>query len=61
MQVGDLVSYSYSEKWGKIYGIILDREYHCYDEPDTYKVFWFVDYDCDWWEASDLEVVSESR
>tara|TARA_Y100001938_G_C8064714_1_gene419500 strand:+ start:440 stop:643 length:204 start_codon:yes stop_codon:yes gene_type:complete len=55
MKVGDLVKY----KTTNDYGIILDKEYTCYNE-DTYMIYWFSDCDCDWWDGSDLEVISES-
>ena len=56
MQVGDLVTYIGT---GEV-GIILDKEYECYQE-DTYKVYWFCDpCACDWYDGSDLEVVSET-
>ena len=56
MQVGDLVRYIVT---GEV-GIILDKEYGCYDD-DCYKVYWLEDLDCDWWDGSDLEVISECR
>ena len=55
MQVGDLVTYIGT---GEV-GIILDKEYECYRE-DTYKIYWLSDCDCDWYDGSDLEVVSET-
>ena len=60
MQVGDLVKYIGSND----IGIILDKEYECYQE-DTYKVYWFADglsaltYVSDWWDGSDLEAICE--
>lgn len=56
MQVGDLVRYIGTTD----YGIILNKEYACYEE-ETYKVYWFYDSAYDWWEGCDLEVISESR
>ena len=60
MKIGDLVKYITTND----YGIILDRE-HLEFETDTddgiFFVLWFNDYDCDWWDGSDLEVISESR
>ena len=55
MQVGDLVRHITT---GEV-GIILDKEYECYQE-DTYKVYWLNDCDCYWWDGSDLEVASEA-
>jgi hypothetical protein len=54
MQIGDLVKYIASND----IGIILDKEYECYQE-DTYKVYWFADDDWndDWWDGSDLEAL----
>ena len=56
MQVGCLVRYIST---GEV-GIILDKEYGCYDD-DSYKVYWFSDSCFDWWDGSELEVISESR
>ena len=56
MQIGDLVRYITTNECG----IILDKEYASYKE-DTYKVYWFSDCAFDWWDGSDLEVISESR
>lgn len=61
MQVGDLVKYiSLTTHTTNEYGIIIEKEYACYKE-DTYKVYWFSDCNCDWWDGSDLEVISESK
>ena len=60
MKVGDLVKY----KTTNDYGIILDREYPEFEtdtEDGIFFILWFNDYDCDWWDGSDLEVISESR
>ena len=59
MQVGDLVTYIGSSRSHGEFGIILDKEYECYQE-DTYKIYWFCDCECDWWDGSDLEVISAS-
>ena len=54
-KVGDLVKYIVTND----YGIILDIEHACYKE-ETYKVYWFYDSACDWWEGCDLVVISKS-
>ena len=58
MDIGDLVKYIASNE----IGIIIDKEYECYQE-DTYRVYWLTDEEPvdDWWDGSDLEVISESR
>ena len=61
MKVGDLVKYRRT----KDYGIILNREHPEFEIAQSvdgiFFVLWFNDYDCDWWDGSDLEVISESR